>query len=221
MAQARAVLRSLAWSCSKKGCRLSPTFSSDESQRYLVLLSRSSPCWRRPRCECLLVDADTSNGELFLAGHASRHRPLHDVPGLVPADAQQSAGSFHGLAGLQYLDHESLHQDREPTVRLRPGDRHLNHTMLRTLHPRNAGMNERLGLAGVEVTPRPFIGMVVAAQLLLALWALPAAAFGVLDMDMNGGRLHVQSHVHDLPGIRQPKNLLVEIDGKHDSGLRG
>lgn len=82
-------------------------------------------------------------------------------------------------------------------------------------------MNARLELAGVEVTPRPFIGMVVAAQLLLTLWALPAAAFGVLDMDVNGSRLHVQSHVHNLPGIRQPKNVLVEIDVEHNSGLRG
>jgi hypothetical protein len=146
---------------------------------------------------------------------------LHDVPGLVPADAQQLAGSFHGLACLQYLDHESLHQDGEPTVRLSPGDCHLNHSMFRTLHPRNAGMNERLELAGVEVTPRPFIGMVVAAQLLLTLWTLPAATFGVLDMDVNVSRPHVQSHVHNLPGIRQPKNLLVEIDVEHYSGLRG
>jgi hypothetical protein len=82
-------------------------------------------------------------------------------------------------------------------------------------------MDQRLELAGVEVPPRPFLGVVVAAQLLIALWALPAAAFAVLNVDMNGGRFHVQSHIHDLPGIRQSENLLVEIDVEHNPGLRG
>jgi hypothetical protein len=46
-------------------------------------------------------------------------------------------------------------------------------------------MDERVELAGVQMPPLPLGSVVVAGQLPATLRAVPAAAFGVLDMNVD------------------------------------
>ncbi len=134
--------------------------------------------------------------------------------GVISTDAEQSAGSFRRLARPQHPDHKPFHQDRKSTVRLGPRRRRVDFAALRAIHQRNACIDKLLGLTGVEVPTRPFIGVVVADQLLLALWALPSVAYAVRDVNMKGCRFHVQSPIHDVPGTRQPEQLLEAVAKK-------
>jgi hypothetical protein len=60
--------------------------------------------------ERLLIDADTGDGGGLLAGQPAGNGSLEDVPGLIPTDADDRAGSLHGLTGLEDVDHEPLHE---------------------------------------------------------------------------------------------------------------
>jgi hypothetical protein len=106
------------------------------------------------------------------------------VPGLVPGDADERAGSLHGLARLKDIDHEPLHEEREAAVRLRPRHLDLHHSVLRALDPWDTGMDERVELAGVEMPPLPLGGVVVAGQFAATMRAVPAAAIPMLDVDV-------------------------------------
>lgn len=60
-------------------------------------------------------------------------------------------------------------------------------TCLSSTDPRDASVDNRVELACVEVPPLPIGGMVVAGQLTATLRAGPAAAFRMLDVDVNLG----------------------------------
>ncbi|GDX97244.1 hypothetical protein LBMAG47_29090 [Planctomycetia bacterium] len=97
----------------------------------------------------------------------------------------------------------------------------LHHSVLRALDPWDTGMDQRVELAGVEMLPLPLGGVVVAGQLTATMRADPAAAFGVLNVDMDLGRLDIEPHVRHLPRSGQAKNLLMEFRVEHAICLRG
>ena len=95
------------------------------------------------------------------------------------------------------------------------------HSVLRAPDPWNTGMDERVELAGVQMPPLPLRGLIAAGQLPATLRAVPAAAFGVLDMKLNLRRLDVQLHVSNLPRSGHAENLLIEIRVEHRPCLPG
>ena len=107
------------------------------------------------------------------------------MPGLVPTDPQQFAGPLGRLARPQRLNDEPLHEQREPAAFLRPGNRHLHHSMLRALDPRNPGVQMRLQLARVQVSPRPLRRMVVARQLSRTVRAIPPLPLRMLHVNVH------------------------------------
>jgi hypothetical protein len=82
-------------------------------------------------------------------------------------------------------------------------------------------MDQRVELAGVEMPPSPLGCMVVAGQLTATMWPVPAAAFGMLDVDVDLGRLDIEPHVRHLPRSGQAKNLLIELRVEHAPCLQG
>ena len=93
--------------------------------------------------------------------------------------------------------------------------------MLRALDPWDTSGDQRVELKGVEIPPLPLGCMVVAGQLTTTLRAVLGAAFGVLDLDADLGRLDVEPHVCHLPRSGEAKNLLVELCVEHAPCLRG
>jgi hypothetical protein len=82
-------------------------------------------------------------------------------------------------------------------------------------------MDQGVELAGVKMLPLAFRGMVVAGQLTVTLRTVPTAAFGVIDVDMDLGRLDVEPRIRDLPRSGQAENLLVELCVEQALCLRG
>jgi len=137
--------------------------------------------------ERLLIDADAGDGGGLLAGPPAGDGALEDVPRLIPVDTDERAGSLHRLAGLEDIDHEPFHEQGEAAVGLRPRHLDLHHSVLRALDPWNTGMDQRVELAGVEMPPLPLGGVVVAGQLTATMRAVPAAALGMLDVNVDLG----------------------------------
>ena len=149
--------------------------------------------------EGLLINADAGDLDSVFPSEPTGHGPLKDMPRLIPADADQGAGSFHGLTRLENIDDESFHEKREAAVRLRPRHLCLHDAVLRTFHSRNAGMDESLELACVQVSPGSLRSVVVAGQFFLAVGARPEAAVGVLDVDVDLRRFDVEFHLGHPP----------------------
>ena len=61
----------------------------------------------------LLVNADLARGVAALGSPAPLHRPLHQVPGFVPADAQKGCG-FGDIGRQQHVDGKRLKQVGKP-----------------------------------------------------------------------------------------------------------
>lgn len=137
--------------------------------------------------ERLLIDADAGNRGRMLACQPARNGSLEDVPGLIAADADEQAGSLHGLTGLKDVDHERLYEQGESAVRCRPWHLDLHYSVLRALDPRGTGMVKRVEFAGVEMSPQPLRGVVVAGQFPATLRTVPAAAFRALNVDVDLG----------------------------------
>jgi hypothetical protein len=90
-----------------------------------------------------------------------------------------------------------------------------SHPVLRTLHSRQAGVQKRLVLEEVQVTPR-LLGGVVGR-------AVPSAAPGALEppaplevhMEVEPPLLGAELHLPHHPGALQPERLLKQVDVPH------
>jgi hypothetical protein len=95
----------------------------------------------------LLVYPDAPGPAPYLPRLAPRDRALQQVPGLVPADAQD--GRLPADVALpQQVDGPPLEQRREARAGLGPRQAHLPDPVGRTLHPRWAGMRTGTWLTG-------------------------------------------------------------------------
>jgi hypothetical protein len=69
--------------------------------------------------------------------------------------------------------------------------------------------------------PLPLWCVVVAGQLTATMRAVRVAAFGMLHVDVDLGRLNIEPHVRNLQGSRQAKNLLVKLRVEHAPCVQG
>jgi len=190
-----------------------PCALGDENDRAAINVADDSHL-SMALAECLVIDVDAGDLDCVFPGESTAHSPLKDRSRLIPADANQGAGSLHGLTRLENVDDESHHEESEATMGLRPRHRHLHEAVLRTFRSRDAGMDEGLKLAGVQVSPGSLWGVVVAEQLILAVGARPQAAVGMLNVDVDLRRLDVKFHVARLPRSREAEDLLVGFHAK-------
>lgn len=83
--------------------------------------------------------------------------------------------------------------------------------MLRALHPRCLGDEQRLVLARVQVSPASRWGMVVADQLLVAFRATERFSTRMIHMNSNLTGIVVQFNLANLPRRLKSENLLVKF----------
>ena len=164
----------------------------------------------------LFVDAQPPRHARRLRALAPGNRPFHQVPRLVPADAQNSGGSAD-VAFLQHVDREPLKQQREARVTLGPRQAHLPHAVVGTVDPRRPRVQVGHELAGVEMSPRPFGRVVVDRQLRAARRTRPADAGGVPSPHIDAFLRHRQLDAGYRPGRVQPQDVAVQLDIAHGS----
>jgi len=173
-----------------------------------------------PLGDGLLVDADSSRETARLARAAASHGALHEVMGLVPADAEDLRRARD--VGLeQYVDGEALEQQREPRTRLRPRHARLPHSVLGALHARDPRAKHRRELAAVEVPPRPLLGVVVDPKLLATLRTCELLPGLVLDEHIDALLLHREVHARHPPLLLDPQQMTVQLGVLHPISLRG
>ena len=83
----------------------------------------------------LLVHADMGRRTELFDALAPGHGPFDEMPGLLPAGAQQSAGAGH-VALAQDVDGQTFEQDGEAGHGLGPREAGLDHTVVGTVDPR-------------------------------------------------------------------------------------
>jgi hypothetical protein len=137
-------------------------------------------------------------------------RTLHDAPGLVPADRRDRARAFDRAALQDEVDNQPLHQQGEATASLRPRHPNLLDAMRGTLDARNLGMETGLKLAGVEMAPRPLLGVIKRGQLDAALGARPPRWI-VLQPEVDALVVGLQFHTRDVPWRGDPQNRFEQI----------
>lgn len=117
------------------------------------------------------------------------------------------------------LDGHAFHEQHEAEPGLGPSGPGLAHAVLRAVLPGNAGVDEGLELAYVQVPLGPFIGVIAAGQFASAFGACPQdyLLVGLPYAHLSGLRLKL----HDLyvPRTVDAQNLRVKIDIFHRRNL--
>jgi hypothetical protein len=119
---------------------------------------------------------------LALASSASDHRPLHEVPGFVPNNAQNFSRLLD-IGRQQHVDGQRLEQIGEATAGLSSRQSYLSHAVLWARHARRLCMRAGEEVAAVEVAPRPFGQVTVDACFSPALGAGKPLARRATDMN--------------------------------------
>ena len=142
----------------------------------------------------LFVDPHVAHRPRLFAGPAARDRAIHDAPGFIPTDARDPAGARHRAALEDQIDDEALHQLREPAAGFRPRHADLPHPVRRTLDARHPGVEERLVLTRIEVSPHPLLGVIATRQRLLALRTRPPRVVDMLRPQIDALATRIQRH---------------------------
>ena len=100
------------------------------------------------------------------------HRAFQGSPHFLPAGMQQST-DLGDVAFLQGFDHLVLKGQGKPRPWFRPGSRHQLDPVDRTANPRHPGMEQRLALTGIQVSPDPLLVVVMQGTCLSTSRAFP------------------------------------------------
>jgi len=141
--------------------------------------------------ERFLIPPQEPGRNSFLPQGSPLDRPVHHMPGLIPGDVQQLAGTFDRLAGQKDIDDKAFHENGETPVGFSLGDLDLEDTVLLAADPGDTGMDHRLKLAGIQMSPSSSRGMIVAAVFPAALRAAEPTLRIMLKEDMNGLAFHL------------------------------
>src|SRR5215207_1529949 len=162
----------------------------------------------------LLVHPQQARHRVCLGRPTTQHRALHDVPSLVPRDAQNLTGALH-VRGAQNSNPERFEQMRKATPSLRPWQTHLLDPMLRTRHPRRPCVQVGEKLHAVQVTPCPLAQMVVDCQFLSTLRAGKSLPRRVRHVDLNTPLRDIHIDTLHRPRLAQSQQLSVQLHAFH------
>ena len=170
-----------------------------------------------------LVDADGLHARVVLeiAGlaHVAGDGPPQAGVGLVDLLGERADRQVAG-----HPDRPRLEQEREPTARSRPRDRHGPHAMLRACHAWHAGMDERLVPEEVQMPPHAPARVMHRASVLPAPRLGTTEARALLETDPDARLLPAvvtvpEIHRPDLPRLPQLKRGREQTRGIHASNL--
>lgn len=145
------------------------------------------------------------------------HRPLHHPVHLVPAQSQKTSHR-RGVGRPQPVDHQGFEQRRKRGARLRPWHPDRLDAVLRALHPRHLGSQDRPVLAGVQVTPPPS-ARVVAARRRAALRTRELPLTPVLHRHLHLSLLQPQLHPAHPPRLLDAQDPPVQVCVSHGPTL--
>jgi len=135
----------------------------------------------------------------MLAGFATGYCARDNGPGRIPFESEDSHGSFHRLSHLQNFNGETFEEQSEAAVGFRPRNAHGPNAVLGTFHSRNAGNQNGLELAGIQMSPLALLPMIVTREILLAFRAAESCPPRMIDLDSDLLILHVECDVTDRP----------------------
>ncbi len=164
--------------------------------------------------ERFLIEAHVLGDLVLPSQQAPLDGALHDAVRLVPTETEDARGTEN--VGLpEHVDGEAFEQQREPRPWLGPRDADLPHAVLVTPDARNAGVQDGLELATVQVPPRSLLVVVMQPARRLALGARPRLALRVLREHVHAHLLHVQLDSRHSPRRLQAKNPLIQLRVSH------
>ena len=164
----------------------------------------------------LLIDSKLGNDALGLGSQPSLHGPVHQMPGLVPADAKNPSTRLN-MSVAQHLNGKPFKKQGEARTLLRPGKPYLAHSVFRANHPRRPGMQKRAKLTTVQMPPCALRGMIVQRALGSTLRAPPLKPLGVLNPDIDSLIFDIDFNLRHRPWSFKSQQMMVQFCIMHDS----
>src|SRR5262249_10222276 len=146
--------------------------------------------------------------------------PLHDVPGLVPTDAEQP-GAACDIGLEQDIDGVPLEGDREPGAGQGPGDVGTPDAMDGAIDPWDLRAEPRRAVAVIEMPPTPAGGMVVEWGPAAAHRAREESVATMDEPDVDGAFVGIEGGALDPPGLFQGQESCEQSDVSHSRVARG
>src|SRR5262249_163853 len=154
-----------------------------------------------PLGDRLLVHTQVSDDAAFLGAQAAGDGVFHEMPGLVPTDAQQP-GAAQDVGLEQDIDGVPLEGDGEAAARQGPGDGDAADGMVGAGDPRDLGVEPSAKAPVIEMPPAPGGDVIVDRG--------PATTFGTAEgrvgsmgePDVDALLVGVEGDGIDPPGAR-------------------
>lgn len=163
-----------------------------------------------PLPERLLVDADLADPFGLPPLQSTLDGPLHNAVDLVPTQLQQSRYSLLARR-FQPFDRQRLEQRRKAARRLRPRQLDRLHAMVPAFRARRLGMEDRLILAGVQVSPSPLWLMVIQFACRAALRTRPIDHLVMSEVDVDLAAFQFQIYRIHKPRGFNPQNAPIQF----------
>ena len=172
-----------------------------------------------PTLEGLLVHPDVAQRERPAAFQPAADRAALDAPHGVPPQLELAGDRGHRRFP-QPVDRQPLEQQGELRAWRRPGHGTLEHAMRRTVDAGDAGVQPRLKLARVEVSPLS-LAVVVDRLRRLALWALRRSALVARQPHVHRAAGHIELDPLHPPRGLHPQDRRVQLVVPHRPDLLG
>jgi hypothetical protein len=173
-----------------------------------------------PLRDRLFVDAEVGRHARALGTLAALDGPLQDVPGFVPADAQDPGGALD-VSLLEDVDRQAFKEGGEPGPNLSPRQTDLPDPVGRALHPWRLRVQVGHELAAVKMPPHACLGVVIEPQQGPALGTRPADVLGMARPHVDPLPRNVQLHRPNGPRRLEAQQMAVEFDIAHGTSPPG
>ncbi|MBT9169846.1 MAG: hypothetical protein DDT18_00181 [Actinobacteria bacterium] len=149
---------------------------------------------------------------------SSLNRTFQDMPGLIPTDPQNIRRPLD-VTFLKKIQGQPLKQQGKLGARFGPRHLNLQNPMLRTIYSRNSSVKISQKLATVQMSPNPFLSMIVKAQLTTTLRTRPAYPFFVVNPDVHSLSPDIQINSTDRPRLLNSQQISIKFGVSHGSLL--
>ena len=150
----------------------------------------------------------------FLGRLAAPHGAFHQVPRLIPANAQERCRVLD-VGGTQHVDRQGLEHLRETTAFFCPRQSHLSNPVIVAIDSRRGRVQVSHELAAIQMAPRALGKVIVNRAVGAALRAGKAGSFRMFDVHINVLFRHIKLNPFHSPWRAQAEQMLVQILAFH------
>jgi len=138
------------------------------------------------------------------------------MPSLIPTDPHDPDGPKH-ITLSKHINGQPLKEQGESSLGVQPRQPNLPNPMLSTIDSRRTGMEKRLELTTIQMTPSPLGNMIVKRNQGFTLWTRPTQIPGMIGPYIHLLIDQIQLNSFHRPRWLYPKKITVKFNVFHGS----